>query len=136
MTKELLDDSLYKQEFIQSVKYRVFIIWSFFLIVGVIFRFLHFPGSAVLIVTSTAGITSYAINGIILSKGKDKLSILFTILGVSWIFFLIIGIIFLGGHPYNSQGLTIHLTLFFVYFFIYFFVLRIRFWYKTKKSIQ
>lgn len=108
---EILDEITPSQPNYNSFKSRVVFIWAGVLFFGLIFKLMHWPGSGVLILLSTGGLTAYAISGMISHKGKDQLNSVIFILACIWILILLWGAVFNGGYPYNFFGLMLFLSV-------------------------
>jgi len=66
-----------------------------------------------------AGITAYSFSGIFVLKGKNILNTILTVVGVVWIFYLLYGLFFNGGYPYNQKGVLLYIKIFAFFLFVY-----------------
>lgn len=120
MDENILDKDLINNKHTKPFKIRPLIIWGIVLAVGILLRLMHWPGGAILILTSSAGAQAYSIVGYIKSKERNKLNIIFSILGFIWVFIIIGGIFFNDGYPFNEKGLGVYSIVFAMYFVIYY----------------
>lgn len=94
------------------------IIWSCILLVGVIFKLLHWPGTVLILICSPV-LTACAVGGLIILKEKTVLNMAFTIAGTMWFLMLLWGNIFNGGYPYNWNAFAIYSIVFLICLLIY-----------------
>lgn len=103
-------------------KTRPVIIWGIVLILGILFRIMHWPFAQVLILIPTAGLQAYCINGFIKPKERNALNTALSLFGILWLMTLIGGMLFNNGYPYNEKGLKAYVVVFIIYFIIYYFI--------------
>lgn len=120
-----METNILDQEFVDKkpqtyFKSRAVIIWGVTLILGIVFRIMHWPFSSVLIVISSAGLHAYCINGFIKPKERNALNTVLSIISIIWLVALIGGVFFNNGHPYNEMGLLVYAVTFMIYFTIYY----------------
>ena len=114
--KDVLDHeetSIYDLSRAKKVQYFLFLIP----LTGIVFRFMHWPFASILIISGTSIAFSYGLS--ILSSfriRKPSIFALATFLEIPWMIVLVLGILFNGGIPYNSNGLMVHLGTFVVFF--------------------
>ncbi|MEO9531410.1 MAG: hypothetical protein ABJG68_13995 [Crocinitomicaceae bacterium] len=121
---EILDNEPQSEQ--NNFKLRAIYIWLSVLVLGILFKLMHWPGNAILIILSTAGLQAYCFNWFL--KNKNQFNSVVSILGLVWLLVLIWGIFFNGGHPYNIVGLAIYGIVFSLYFIVYYLI------FKTKSK--
>ena len=130
MQEDILDDHFNKGKDKSPLTNRPIIIWVIVLGIGLLFRFMRWPGSAVLIILSTAGLQAFSLNGLIKPDKRNSINTVFSILGFMWLITLIGGILFNNGHPYNIAGLEMYFIVFIPYFVIYYLIIT----WRTKRK--
>ena len=98
------------------------IIWCSFIFVGIVFKVMHWPGSAILILFTTAGLTAWTVSDAYFLQGKNWTVNSMVIGGVLWVLFMLWGIFFNDGYPYNFDGLLMYFVVFSIYALIYFII--------------
>lgn len=123
MNNNILDEHLINDNLERKFHKRPIFIWLTLLIFGILFKVMLWPGSTILIITSTAGLQAYCLNGILKSNGRNTLNITLSILGSIWFIIMVGGMLFNHGHPYNKNGVGFYFVVLVIYFFIYFLLL-------------
>lgn len=82
-------------------------IWSAFVILGILFITLDWPGLSILLISS-GGLLGYNIIGWFLLRGKSMANNIILGVGIVWAIILFAGAIFNNGIPCNENGLLIH----------------------------
>jgi hypothetical protein len=126
MEEDILDQEIVDQKNQTLFKTRPIIIWGIVLIIGLLFRVLHWPFASVLIIISPAGLQAYCINGFLKPKERNALNTILSGAGMIWLIALIGGMLFNDGHPYNENGLKVYVVTFTVFFILYYFIYRAR----------
>ncbi len=125
---EILDDNLIPQKKQYEFKSRIIIIWSIIILIGIIFKFMRWPGGIVFYVVGSAGLSAYSFSGFLTLKGKHPVNNAFFCMSLVWILFLLYGIYFNGGYPINGKGFSVFLGVFAAYFIFYGMVKKYRNW--------
>jgi hypothetical protein len=120
---ELIDDENNGRETRFVFKPRAVIIWLSVLILGYLFKIMHWPGSSILIICSSAGLSAYCLNALLKLKTPNTLNLILSIGCGIWILILLYGAFFNGGIPYNTKGLWAFATTFAIYFVAYLIIL-------------
>lgn len=118
--EEILDDvSQLQQPTYNSFKSRVLFIWGGVLFIAFLFKVMHWPGQAVLMLLATGGLSAYAISGMLSHKGKDSLNLGIFVAAMLWTLFIFWGVFFNGGYPYNFRGLNLYIIIIAIYLAAY-----------------
>ncbi len=117
----LLDDNYIEKKKNKLFNYKTVIIWLLLIFTGIVIPLIKLPGSALLILGSSAGLTAYSIFGLTFSKPVRKLNIVVFIQCMLWFIILLYGSIFNKGIPYNILGFITYLSLCFIIFLAYYF---------------
>lgn len=125
MDSEILDQALTGKEYTAVLKNRVYLIWGFVLLAGIVFHISDWPGNAILILFSSAGLFAYALNGFIRLKERNPLNTALSISGLAWLVFMIVGNLLYDGdaQPYNQLGLAVFLAVVAIAFTSYYFLI-------------
>lgn len=108
-----MDDILDRKEGEQiekfSYKFRVTALFLLcgLVVIGQIFKILHWPGGAVITVFSAATLTGYNFYSILHLKGKSFLNLTFSALGLLITIYVIWGAFFNNGQPFNTFGILV-----------------------------
>jgi len=113
-----LDDHLLQKSETPAFKARPAIIWGIILAIGIFSRLMHWP-SATIILFSSAGLTAYAISGLITFKGRNRPNLILSIAGMAWTLVLVGTVLFHSVLLFNVKGLYIFLGVFVVCFIGY-----------------
>lgn len=124
MQEEILDQEFVDPKNQAFFKTRPVLIWGIVLILGLLFKVMHWPFASVLIIISPAGLQAYCINGFIKPNERNTLNTILSGAGMIWLITLIWGMLFNNGHPYNENGLKVYVVIFTVFFIIYYFIFR------------
>lgn len=134
---DILDDNLvFTKGYTYRFKLWPVLVYGGMVAIGILFRLMHWPFASILIVTCSAALTAYAINGLTTLKGKDTFNLVMSILGILWFVIMIMGMLLNDGHPYNEKGVFIYLISFLVVFVSCAVLKRIRFRMGEKQSRQ
>ena len=130
---DILDENLFEddQEYRFKFKLRPILIWSGFIVLGFLFKIMHWPG-LVLLVVCPAGLTAYSFSGLITLKGSNVLNNILSGLGIVWFLILIWGLIFNDGNPLNIYGIGVYLGTLLVFILFY----ELMKWFRRRKSIK
>jgi hypothetical protein len=123
---DILDENLIPKDYEFKFKTWPLFIWMPILIIGILFRVMHWPGSAALILGSSSVITVYSITSLTRLKGVNIFNNLLTGLCGIWIVVLLLGALLNNGHPYNIEGLIFFGIFFIPSYFIYELIFRLR----------
>lgn len=116
---DLLDSPEEKKSI--RLNYRPLFIWAFFIVMGILFKIQHWPGSAPIILLSTAGIASYSISKVLfIYKTENIPFIILSIISICWTGILLFQVFFnYGSLFYNLNGLAFYIGCFIILFIIY-----------------
>jgi hypothetical protein len=115
----ILDEDLIPKEEQRTFRPLIVIIWGMFLALGAFLRLMHWPGSSILILASSAGLTAYAFSGFLTLKGKDIINLIYCILGAAWMIILVLCLFLNDGHPYNANGVALYGGILILWLIIY-----------------
>lgn len=125
---DLLDDNLtFKQAYTYQFKRWPVLVYGGIVAIGILFRLQHWPFASYLIITGSAALTAYSINGLTTLRGRDPLNLVLSILGIIWFVIMILGMLLNDGHPYNEKGVFVYAIVFLVVFVSCAILKRIRF---------
>ena len=82
--------------------------WGVLLILGILFRIMHWPFSPIIIIISSGGLHAYCISGFVRPKVRNTLSTAISIIGVIWL------VVLIDGSLYNQRGLIIYVMTFYI----------------------
>lgn len=105
-------------------------LWFVMLVIGIVFRVMHWPGASILIIVSAAGLSAWSMTDIIFLKRSRRIITILSFLGIFWFIFLLWGAYYNGGHPYNNMAVYITVVVFSVYFFVYYLLKKYARFYK------
>lgn len=123
---ETIDDTLIKAEAPPVFKFRGVIIWGLFILLGIFFRVMRWPGGLFFIVVASGGLSAYCLNSYLYLKGKEPVSNFLTWLCFIWTMYLIAGVFFIDYSLVNYKGLGVYILVFAIYFCIYFGIIHYR----------
>ncbi len=118
---DVLDDGLFEEKesgYEYKFKLRPILIWSGFILLGFMFKLLHWPG-LILLVVSPAGLSAYAFSGLISLKGKSTINNILSGMGIIWLLVLVWGLIFNDGYPLNIFGVGVYVGTLLGYIILY-----------------
>src|SRR5687768_2759905 len=130
MKNETIDHSIIEPKSDNGFSTWPLIIWLSVLVLGMIFKFNHWPAANIIILLSTASITGYSFYSYIFYRKENRIPAVFSILSLLWIAIIILGIFYNDGYPFNAGGLEFYFA-FVMISFITFFLSK-----KIKASIQ
>jgi cytochrome b subunit of formate dehydrogenase len=128
MEEDILDQEIGDPKNQPLFKTRPILIWGILLIIGLLFRVMHWPFASVLIIISPAGLQAYCVNGFLKPKERNILNTLLSSAGMLWLIVMIGGVLLNNGHPYNENGLKVYAVTFTLFFVLYYF------FYRAKKN--
>lgn len=134
MKNETIDQELIKSDSEDKFSRRPLIIWLSVLVLGLIFKFMHWPGANIIILISTASITGYAFYSFIFYRKKHPLPTALLVLSLIWIAIMIMGIYFNDGYPFNSGGLEFFFAFVMISFITFFLSKKIKVSLKNSKQ--
>jgi hypothetical protein len=105
--KDILDDELLPEKEIKFFKLSVLLYWTLFLIVGLIFRVLHWPGASPIILITTGGITGYSLSGLLSKGSKNIINIIVCVISMLW-FLFILGTLIIDKGLYSETGVAVY----------------------------
>lgn len=120
MLEKTIDKSVFDERHGSDFKIRAVIIWALFLVIGLFFRFNHYPGGAFTIIFTSAGLQAYCFNGVLSRKNRNALNITLSVMGWVWFGVFVWGVFFNNGNPYGIGGLNVYGIVAVVYFVIYY----------------
>lgn len=91
----------------QSFKLRAPLIWGSILMVGVLFKIVHWPFASLLTVLPPAGLLAYSTYGMMRKQTRTILCVILFSLSLLYALYLVYGTQFRGGYPVNLNGLAI-----------------------------
>lgn len=95
--------------------YRPLLIWGGLIIIGFLFRVLHWPGSSLLILSASGGITAYPLCKVLMiTRTKDPIFLATAVPGVIWFLFLLLSA-YIFNYPFNFNGIILYLISFLVF---------------------
>lgn len=132
MDNEILDQPFTNTKYKSLLRKKVYLIWASILILGLVFKLVHWPFSALLILLPSAVLLAYSLNGFVRRKERNVFNSIISLLGFIWMLFMIIENLMTGGdgYPFNQFGLRFFLIALFLSFGIYYFIL----YRKSKKN--
>ena len=114
--EEILDYNTPSDTYAYKFKTRTVLIWAAIFLIAILFEARSWVGKSALWMLTTGGITAYAISGMITLKGKHLLNSILFSGGVIWTIYICWGMLFNGGYPYNSTGVTFYFIILAVFF--------------------
>lgn len=113
--EEVIDQFNSDNKYQYKFKTRVVIIWTIVLLLAILFEVRSWGGRTLMWLLSTGGFMAYAISGMITLRGKNILNTVLFIAGIIWTLYLLWGMLFNEGYPYNSKGVIVYLCIVAVY---------------------
>ena len=100
---------------------RTVLIWSTFILIGIGLYIARFPiVSELLILISSAGLSAYSLKWLLILKGTNKINLLVSLGGLTWLISLIIGAFFMRDmFIFSVEGLTVFCVTFIVLLIVY-----------------
>lgn len=108
--EEIIDDIIKKKPSYQ-LKVYILIIWILFILLGIAFSLMNWPGKNILILFSTAGFSAYSFSGFLTYKGSHILNSICTVISLCWLLVMLFGIFFNNGIPFNRFGLILYIVI-------------------------
>ena len=100
------------------------LIWSIILMLSLLMRSLHWPGSFFLFLVSTAGLSGYSYFGLVTTKGRNRLAFLYSLAATTWLIIIIYGL-FRDGYPIIFvDAFIVYLIVLVIVFLIYYWIYR------------
>lgn len=118
MSEELIDSVEGVKEI--RITYRPVILWSVFLLLGIVFKVQHWPGGSVLLLLTSSGMTAYCLSKVIMITKRENLVFLaLAVLGIGWFGIVVWGALYNSGYPFNVNGIKFYAMGFALYFVLY-----------------
>lgn len=96
---KFLDDHLVNTGPIPMFKPASTIVWGSIFLLGIFFRFMHWPGAALMLIAGLGGLTGYLLSCMMEKQSRTRLSILLATLAVGWATYSMLGLLVLD-HPW------------------------------------
>lgn len=126
MSNTPLDSEYAGMDSAKHFKPRTLMAWAFFILLGCLFKLMHWPFASILLLTGSAGVFAYSFSAALSKQERNPLNILFTVLSSIWFVILVSGLILNGGNPYNLKGFGIYMVVFLIAFLVYYRKMRVK----------
>lgn len=104
----ILDEVLIEIEKQKSFKKWPYIVWFSILVLGILFRVMHWPGGSILTITSSAILNAYSFSSFLKLRGKNVFINIISSISVIWIIFIVSEYFFNTKPLYSLYGLSIY----------------------------
>lgn len=82
-------------------------LWTAGILTGVLFKIMHLPFAAALVLISSGGLSAYAFASLIAIKGKNVFSLSLSLGALGWVLYISWGALANDGYPYSEMGVLV-----------------------------
>lgn len=90
--------------------WRIPLIWFAVLLIGILFRVMHYPFGSLLSLIPGGGLLAYSLHGMVRKETRTILCVVLFSASAIWTLVLLYGAFFRHGHPYNIFGVAVFLV--------------------------
>lgn len=109
MSEDILDEFGTERR-AEKFLWRIPLIWIVVLLVGVLFRVMHYPFGGLLSLIPGGGLLAYSLHGMVRKETRSILCVVIFAASAIWTLVLLYGAFFRNGLPYNIFGVAVFLV--------------------------